>query len=107
MTFIQTAPWLKLIVGTRLASCQPRGTVCPLDGHQETVRHATLHCKFLQAAFHIAKQCLGPVQPEDETVDDLEVILWEQPKLSVSTPLGTGVGVLVGSQSALAAWVCP
>ena len=88
VTFMQTALWQKLTVGVRLASWHPNGTACPLDGAQETMKHAMLSCKYLPAAFHIARQCIGPVYLDEGSVDDPEVILWEQPSLSVSSPLG-------------------
>ena len=87
--FIQLALWHKLTVGTRLASWQPNGTACPLHpGVQETIKHATLHCKFLQPAFFIAQQCVGPAALADGSTADPEAILWDQPALSVSSPLG-------------------
>ena len=56
------------------------------------MKHSSLHCKFLLAAFHITKQCVGPVQLDDEVVDDPEIILWDQPALFVSSPLGWCAG---------------
>ena len=96
LVFILTALWKELTVGSRLASWEPSGTACALDGASETVQRATTQCKFLTAAFHIARQCIGPIKLEDDTVDDAETILWEQPALSVSSPLGL-MGLATGT----------
>ena len=56
------------------------------------VQHATISCKFLNAAFHIARQCIGLVHLDDGVVDDPEEIIWEQAALSVSSPLDSCTG---------------
>ena len=75
-------------MGTRLAGWQPRGTACPLDGQQETIEHAVVHCCFLRVAFRLATQCMGPVQLDEGSTEDPEEILLSMPSLSLSSPLG-------------------
>ena len=49
-SFIQTALWKKLPVGTRLANWLPQHTHCLVDGKPEDMRHALLECRFLPPA---------------------------------------------------------
>ena len=87
-SFIQTALWKKLPVGTRLANWLPQHTHCLVDGKPEDMRHALLECRFLPPAYHIAEQCMGPAIFEDTTETDPEVLLWDMPVLSLQSPLG-------------------
>ena len=82
-SFIQTALWKKLPVGTRLANWLPQHTHCLVDGKPEDMRHALLECRFLPPAYHIAEQCMGPAIFEDTTETDPEVLLWDMPVLSL------------------------
>ena len=88
ITFIDQALWRKLPAGVRLAGWQPRGTACPIDGQQEAIEHAIAHCKFLPTAFHLARQCMGPVLRDAGSTDDPEDILLSMPSLSLPPPLG-------------------
>ena len=75
LTFIEQALWRKLLLGTRVAGWQPRGTACPLDGQQQTTQHALLHCRFLPIAFRLVSQCMGPIQLDNGSTEDAEEIL--------------------------------
>ena len=48
------------------------------------MQHAVTGCKFFTAAAHVATQCMGPASTETNPT----VIMWEQPELSLTTPLG-------------------
>ena len=86
--FIQTAPWKKLTVGVRLANWQPAGTTCPICGLLETTQHALTACKYFSVAAHVASQCMGPATTDQRPETDPTAILWDQPELSLTTPLG-------------------
>ena len=85
-TFIQTTLWKKIPVGLWLANWLPHSVPCPIDGKVEDVEHAMCGRRFLVPAFHIAQQCMGPVILDDLTKSDPQVILWDQPALSLQTP---------------------
>ena len=44
--------------------------------------------KFFSVAAHVATQCMGPASTDHGPTTDPNVILWEQPELSLTTPLG-------------------
>ena len=87
-SFMQTALWKKLPVGTRLAYWLPQHTHCLVEGKPEDMRHVLLECRFLPPAYHIAVQCMGPAIFEDTTETDPEALLWDMPNLSLQSPLG-------------------
>ena len=93
--FIQTALWKKLSVGVRLANWQPHETACPICGVQETSQHAVAGCRYVSVAAHIATQCLGPAATPEGPVSDPTDILWENPILSLTTPLGVTLWSIV------------
>ena len=93
--FIQTVLWRKLTVGVRLANWQPHDTACPICGQQETTQHLVAGCKYISVAAHVAAQCLGPADTEEGPVTDPTVILWDNPELSLTTPLGIAMWSIV------------
>ena len=86
--FIRTVLWKKLTVGVRLANWQPAGTACPICGPPETTRHALTAYKYFCVAVHTASQCMGPATTDHGPETDPTTILWDQPELSLTTPLG-------------------
>ena len=86
--FIHTALWKKLTVGVRLANWQPVGTTCPICGLLETTQHALTAYKYFSVAAHVASQCMGPATTDHGPEMDPTGILWDQPELSLTTPLG-------------------
>ena len=86
--FIQTAPWKKLTVGVRLANWQAAGTACPICGLLETMQHALTACKYFSVVAHVASQCMGPATTDHGPETNPTIILWDQPELSLTTPLG-------------------
>ena len=52
------------------------------------MQHAVTGCKFFSVAAHVATQCVGPASIDHGPTTDPSVILWEQPELSLTTPLG-------------------
>ena len=80
--FIQTALCHNLTVGVRLANWQPHGTACPICGQQETSQHTSLwRPTLLPSAW-------DPPRLRREPQTDPTVLLWEQPEVSLTTPLG-------------------
>ena len=86
--FIQTALWKKLTVGVRLAYWQPTGTACPICGLLQTTQHALTACKYFSVAALVASHCMGPAATNHGPEMDPTIILWDQPELSLTTPLG-------------------
>ena len=76
--------WKKLTVGDRLANWQPAGTAFPICGLLET----TTACKYFSVAAHVASQCMGLAATDHGPETDPTIILWDQPELSLTTPLG-------------------
>ena len=86
--FIQAALWKKLTIGTCLTNWQPTGTACLICGQLETTQHALAACKYFSVAVHVAAQCMGPASTDHGPETDPTVILWDQPELSLTSPLG-------------------
>ena len=85
--FIQIALWKKLTGGVQLANWQPAGTACPICGLLETTQHALTAYKYFSLVAHVASQCMGPAATEHGPQTDPTIILWDQPELSLTTPL--------------------
>ena len=78
---------------TRLAIWQPNGRACPLHGVQETVHHATLSCKFLEAAFRFARRQSSPQLLCLSCTGMNSAVSWSSPK---RTPYPSWVCIALG-----------
>ena len=52
------------------------------------MQHAVLGCKLFTVEAHVATWCMGPASTDHGLERDPTVIMWEQPELSRTAPLG-------------------